>query len=175
MGHRLHGFDKTPWPEIMPLSPGITKILVDASKFAGIDPLLAIAIAEVESAGDPCAVRYEPGWKYHYNVENFAKMCRITEATEHMLQACSFGIMQVMGTVARELGFEESLLKLADPRLGAKYGCMKLAKLFKVLKSVDDVIAAYNAGSPIKRDGKYINQGYVDKVRKLYGRPSNPA
>lgn len=157
------------------MSPFISKILVDAAKAAHIDPMLAIAIAEVESAGDPLAVRYEPGWKYHYNVENFAKMCRISEATEHVLQACSFGLMQVMGTVARELGHEESLLKLTDARLGAKYGCIKLAKLFKLLKSVDDVISAYNAGSPIKRDGKYINQSYVDKVRAIYGRkPNNP-
>lgn len=153
----------------------MTKILVDAAKFAGIDPMLAIAIAEVESAGDPLAVRFEPGWKYHYNVDNFAKLCRISQDTEQMLQACSFGLMQVMGTVARELGFEGSLIKLTDPRIGAKYGCLKLSKLFKVLNSVDDVIAAYNAGSPIKKDGKYINQQYVDKVHRAYGRPSNPA
>ncbi len=153
----------------MPMNPLISKIIIDAAKFASIDPLLALAIAEVESGGDQFAIRFEPGWKYHYNVDNFAKLCKISEDTERMLQACSFGIMQVMGTVARELGFEESLIKLSDARIGAKYGCLKLSKLFKILKSVDDVIAAYNAGSPLKRDGKYINQGYVDRVRKFYG------
>lgn len=155
---------------MFPISPAIAKIIVDAAKFSGVDPMLALAITEVESAGDPYAIRFEPGWKYHYNVDNFAKLCRISHDTEQMLQACSFGLMQVMGTVARELGHEESLLKLTDARTGAKFGCIKLARLFKTLKSVDDVIAAYNAGSPIKRDQKYINQGYVDKVRTLYGR-----
>lgn len=153
------------------MSPFISRILVDAAKFANIDPMLVLAIAEVESAGDPLAVRFEPGWRYHYNVEEFAKLCRISKDTEHTLQACSFGLMQVMGTVARELGHEGSLLQLTDAKLGAKYGCMKLAKLFKILKSVDDVIAAYNGGSAIRnKDGTYRNQIYVDKVRRVYGR-----
>lgn len=146
----------------------IIDIVSKESKVAGVPPLLALAITEVESAGSPVAVRFEPGWKYHYKVEEFAKSCQITADTERVLQACSFGVMQVMGTVARELGFTGNLIQLSDPYIGAKYGCLKLAKLFSLLKSTDDVIAAYNAGSPMRNsDGKYVNQKYVDKVRAI--------
>ena len=31
-----------------------------------------------------------------------------------------------------------------------------------------DAVAAYNAGSARMKDGQYVNQGYVDKVRKRY-------
>jgi len=131
--------------------------------------LLALAITEVESGGDTYAVRYEPNWKYLYNVEEFAKLSLVSLETEKVCQMMSWGLMQVMGAVARECGFEDRLPQLIDPRCGAKYGCNKLKKLFRIHKTVDDVIASYNAGSPIKRDGKYVNQGYVDKVRAVYG------
>lgn len=156
------------------MSPFISRILCDAAKFANVDPMLVLAIAEVESAGDPLAVRYERNWKYHYKVDDFAKRCRISRDTEFMLQSCSFGLMQVMGTVARECGLEGSILQLTDAKLGAKFGCIKLAKLFKVFGNVDDVIAAYNGGNAVKDgEGKYRNQSYVDKVHRVYGRQPN--
>jgi len=154
----------------------IVDIVRREAKAAGVSPFLALAITEVESAGDPAAVRFEPGWKYHYKVEDFAKACRITAETEKVLQSCSFGLMQVMGTVARELGFSGNLVQLSDPYIGAKYGCLKLAKLFSLLKSTDDVIAAYNAGSPNRTpDGKYVNQQYVDKVKSILYPNKGPA
>lgn len=152
------------------MQPKIIMAIQAAARAADVDTMLALAIAEVESAGDPLACRFEPGWKYHYNVEQFARQCRITPETERILQSCSFGVMQVMGTVARELGFSENILKLADVNLGAKYGCLKLKSLKSILRTTEDVIAAYNAGTP-RRDpatGKYMNQAYVDKVLKLY-------
>ena len=71
-----------------------------------------------ESGADPHAIRYEPGWKYLYNTDKFAKKCRITEATESVLQSCSLGLMQDMGTVARELGHTENLVTLFYPQTG---------------------------------------------------------
>lgn len=138
--------------------------------------MLAIAITEVESNGETTAVRFEPKWKYLYNVEHFAKQCSITIETEQVLQSMSFGLMQVMGSVARELGFTGNLIQLSDPYIGSRYGCAKLGKLFSILKSTDDVIAAYNAGSPLRqKDGTYVNQGYVDRVRAALLPVSGPA
>jgi hypothetical protein len=151
------------------LSHRIIDIVHRFAKQQDVPVMVALAICEVESGGDSMAIRYEPGWKYQYNMEHFAKLCNTTVETERVLQACSFGLMQVMGTVARELGHTGSLVQLLDPFVGAKYGCMKLAKLFETHKSsLDDVIASYNAGSPIKRpSGEYVNQYYVDKVKSI--------
>lgn len=158
------------------LSPRTIDIVRQAAKAEGVPPMLAIAICEVESAGDPFAIRYEGHWKYKFEPEKFAKLNRITVDTEIQLQKFSYGLLQVMGTVARELGHQGPMLQLTDPYIGAKYGCLKLAKLFSLLKSTDDIIAAYNAGSPLKAaDGKYVNQQYVDKVRRLYLPVSGPA
>lgn len=160
---RLGGSHKAAGKEV--ISPRTIDIILQAAKASGVSPLLAVAVCEVESAGDNYAMRYEPNWKYAFEVEKFAKLNRITAETERQLQCFSFGLMQVMGTVARELGHMGPLVKLTDPYIGAKYGCLKLAKLSAVLKSTDDVIAAYNAGSPkMTADGKYVNQHYVDKV-----------
>jgi hypothetical protein len=119
----------------------------------------------VESAGDTLAVRYESHWKYFVNPELFARLNNITADTERTLQMMSFGLMQVMGGVARELGYRRNLLSLTDPVLAIDYGCRKLAQLKGKYNTTDDIIAAYNAGSPRKNGGLYVNQAYVDKVR----------
>lgn len=145
-------------------------VIIAAAKEAGVDVRLALAIAETESAGDPLAVRFEPRWKYYFDVPQFAYRNRITQDTERALQSISWGLMQVMGSVCRELHFVDSLVKLGnDPALGAKYGCLKLAQLMKKYPKLEDAIASYNAGSPRKLDGKYVNQEYVDRVKhKLF-------
>lgn len=132
----------------------------------GLDPDLAVAIATVESAGYPLAVRYEPGWAYFYQPEIFARKNGISEATERMLQASSWGVMQVMGTVCRELGHQDSIVQIvARPELGISFGLKKIKKLCERYESEEAVIASYNAGSPRKMPGgKYKNQQYVDKV-----------
>ena len=152
------------------MRPEIEKVISDEALLVGIDPRLALAFAEVESAGDPLAVRYEAHWKYYFDVPQFAYRLRITQETERNLQSLSWGLMQVMGSVARELGFVESLITLSDPHLGAKYGCMKLKQCMRKYPIFEDAIASYNAGSPRKLDGHYVNQGYVDKIKLTYKR-----
>lgn len=127
-------------------------------------PLLA-AIVQTESGGDPMAARFEPDYKYLFKAQEFAKANAITPMTEMMFQKTSWGLCQVMGGVAREHGHTGSLLELLIPEISLKYGCLHLKRAFDKHKNRDDVIAAYNAGSPIKGlDGKYKNQQYVDKV-----------
>jgi hypothetical protein len=138
------------------------------AQFNGVDIDLAVSIAETESYFDENAVRFEAGWKYVFNCDGYAKASRISEDTERVLQMCSWGMMQVMGTVARELGFRGNLLELTKPELGVKFGCLKLKELMGKYSYSDDLIAAYNAGTPRKVDGKYSNETYVAKVRGLY-------
>ena len=87
--------------------------------------------------------------------------------TERQDQMTSWGLMQVMGAVARELGHTGPLSDLLDPPTGLFYGCLHLRRFRAKYDIWPDVIAAYNAGSPRRvagQIGPYVNQSYVDKV-----------
>lgn len=147
------------------------KIFEEIAKPYGLDPRLVIAIAKVESSLEPSVVRFEPAWAYHWRVTEFAKSLNISRNTEKTLQAMSWGLMQVMGTVARELGYKDMLTKLIKPRTNIRLGCLQLVKLFDRYDDKIKVIAAYNAGSARKgSDGKFVNQEYVDKVLRNLAR-----
>jgi soluble lytic murein transglycosylase-like protein len=103
-------------------------------------------------------VRYEP--TYRWLVGDKLNM----SLTERHTQMCSWGLMQVMGGTARELGLTGYLSQLCDPETGVQYGCRYLRRLFERYQIWDDAIAAYNAGSPRRVGPTYVNQGYVDKV-----------
>jgi len=126
---------------------------------------MVAAVIMAESAGDEWAVRIELHWQYFYETKRFAKINRITETTERAMQACSWGLMQVMGSVAREHHYSGPLQRLCEPELGIRYGCKHLAKFLAKYKSQSDAIASYNAGAPVKNmDGRYRNNDYVAKV-----------
>lgn len=133
-----------------------------------IDPTLVASVIMVESSGRPAAIRFEKNFRWTLHIHHFADMNNITHDTELMLQKSSFGLMQVMGAVARELGYQKNLSKLIEPKMGIEYGCKKLRQLFdKHGSKLDDVIASYNAGSPrFDENGEYVNARYVKKVRK---------
>lgn len=149
-------------------SQDLQRIVEMAAVKNNCDLDVAVAIASVESSWDTYAVRYEPAWKYLYQVEKFAKSDLITAETEEQLQKMSWGLMQVMGSVCRELGFMHALPMVCEPEIGADLGTKKYAQLFRKYQNEDDAIAAYNAGSPRKvPSGLYVNQGYVNKVKKI--------
>lgn len=135
----------------------------------GVNPLLIAAIIEIESAGNTFAIRYEPGWNYF--IETGAR--GMSRATEEYQQKVSWGLMQVMGTVAREHGFDGPFLSaLCQPSIGIEYGVRHFRKqLDRYNGSEVDAVAAYNAGTVVKRSGAdYANQSYVTKVWNAYGR-----
>lgn len=141
------------------------EVIFDCSELFKVDPVLVGAICMVESAGDPYAVRIELHWQYYLELKKYADLNRITQTTEKAMQACSWGLMQVMGSVAREHGYAGPLQRLCEPELGIRYGCKHLAKFTAKYGNLHDAIAAYNAGSPIKTmEGQYKNQAYVSKV-----------
>lgn len=140
-------------------------ILQYAPQFS-LDPALVAAFAQVETGAVPDKVRFEPKWSYLVDVVTYSKLLQITEATETTLQKCSWGAMQVMGSVAREHGFNGYLHKLSSPTLGVYYGCIHLDWMKRVHGYTgNDLISAYNAGQPKKdSSGEYLNKIYVDHV-----------
>ena len=153
-----------PWFLALPLN-----LITFQSGIQGVDIFLVASIIQVESAGNECATRFEPKYNYIYKAKTYAEMNRITVMTEIGQQKTSWGLMQIMGGVSRELAYEGPLVKLCDPETNLKYGIMKLRKFMEKYSETEDAIASYNAGSPIKgTDGKYRNQDYVDKVLLHY-------
>jgi len=151
-------------------TPGghIEHLVEEACRVNGLNKSLVFSIIQVESSSDTWAIRYEPQFKWILPRAVsllHAKAWGVSIDTEEMGQRTSWGLMQVMGAVARELGWDGPMTKLLLPEHGIDYGCRQLARLARKHKTEADLIAAYNAGSPRKDvKGKYVNQGYVDKV-----------
>jgi soluble lytic murein transglycosylase-like protein len=109
---------------------------------AGLDPVLVQAVIEHESSWNPWAARYEPGF---YNT--YTSHMKVTD-TEKTLRATSFGLMQVMGQVAREKGFDDKFLTaLLDPLNSVTYGCRKLKDcLDRENGDIRGALLRYNGG-----------------------------
>jgi soluble lytic murein transglycosylase-like protein len=135
----------------------------------GMDPNILLAIITVESAGNPFAVRYEPQWKYHHFPREVASRLNASYETEVVMQSCSWGLMQIMGSVAREKGFSGWLSELTKPELNIHYGALHFKGFLERHGNLSDAVACYNAGSVRKtKGGNYVNQVYVDKVMGEY-------
>lgn len=152
-----------------------------------LQPSLVCAIIDVESSWNPYAWRPEPGYRWLWDSKNNKPFRRVT--TEEMSrcvapddfpngnqewwgQRSSWGLMQIMGAVAREYGFSEAFFpELCDPETNIRYGCKYLQRLHKRYGDQHGwigAVAAYNAGTVIFKNGKLINQQYVDKVFSVY-------
>jgi soluble lytic murein transglycosylase-like protein len=97
-----------------------------------LDPALVCAVVEQESAWNPWAMRYEPAFfsKYVASLYTNNKIA----ATEAYARGFSWGLMQVMGQVAREAGFDALFLSaLCDPEQGLAIGCKVLRKKFDAM------------------------------------------
>lgn len=90
-----------------------------------LDPALVCAICEQESGWIPWASRYEPVFRAHYVAPLGLG------PTEEITRSISWGLMQVMGQVARESGFSGRFLsELCDPAAGLDVGCTVLVRKF---------------------------------------------
>lgn len=135
-----------------------------------IRPEIVYALIKVESGGDPYATRFEPGYTAYFSAKEFARENLITRRTEEVMQATSWGLMQIMGGTARRLGLEAPIPVLIDPQNNIEYGCKLLQELtVRYPESIWDRAAAYNAGK-VRRTatGEYVNQRYIDKFSKYY-------
>ncbi len=131
----------------------------------GVNPELCIAIAGKESDYINSRCRFEKNWKYLVNPAKYALDLGITVETEMTLQKFSYSAMQVMGSVARELGFSSHLTDLNFPEVGLLFAVKKVKALTKKYPNEIDAISAYNQGNPRKDDkGLYVNENYVNNV-----------
>lgn len=150
------------------ISDEISAVIWECSKTFSLDEKLIKAVVLAESEGQPFKNRHEKNWTYFKDVDIWAQKRCVTEITERMNQMSSWGLMQVMGSVARELGFDRDLPELCIPQVGVYFGSMKLRKLSDKYHNPYDMIASYNAGRPVLTSvGHYKNQSYVDKVCSL--------
>ena len=93
----------------------------------GLDPALVCAVIEQESAWNTWAIRYEPAFFAKYVASLYTN--NKVSATEAYARGISWGLMQVMGQVARENGFTDRFLSgLCDPPVGIEFGCRVLRK-----------------------------------------------
>jgi len=157
-----------------------------------LDPLLVASFICVESSGNPWAWNPEPHYRYLWDVrkgrpfrpltveerasefppKDFPAPPGVDPDAEFWAQQASWGLMQLMGAVARERGFKGSFLtELCTPEVGVWHGCKHLVTYTRRYPDLSDAIAAYNAGSPRRiASGVYENQGYVDKILAQHGR-----
>jgi soluble lytic murein transglycosylase-like protein len=94
-----------------------------------LDPSLVCAIVEQESSWNPWAIRYEPTFFAKYVAPLYTN--NKISASEAYARGFSWGLMQVMGQVARENGYAEPFLSaLCDPADALEIGCRVLRKKF---------------------------------------------
>jgi soluble lytic murein transglycosylase-like protein len=126
-----------------------SQLLILARKAAqaqGLEPALVCAVVEQESGWNPWAMRYEPAFFAKY-VATLYTNNKVT-ASEAYARGFSWGLMQVMGQVARETGFEALFLsELCDPAQGLATGCKVLRKKFDAMGGdTTRALLAWNGG-----------------------------
>jgi hypothetical protein len=134
-------------------------------------PLLA-GITQVESRFEPFATRTEPSFQKNPIVKRSAKQWSKahrglpTVETELQDRSRSYGLMQPMGELAREQGYDSTYLAtLYIPDLNIEQGAIKLDSLFKRYKrDTMAVISGYNLGSAKRSHGAFENAQYVYSV-----------
>jgi soluble lytic murein transglycosylase-like protein len=140
----------------------LVAIAIEAARKHGLDPSLVCAVIEQESAWNPWAMRYEPAFFAKYVASLYTN--NKVSASEAYARGFSWGLMQVMGQVAREHGFDERFLSgLCDPSTGIEFGCLVLRKKIDLAKghTLEALLAWNGGGNPnygvevLARRGKY--------------------
>lgn len=150
----------------------------------GLDANLVEAICLTESGGNTYATRPEATYRYLVTAKtgqpfrlmtstevasktppaDFRAIAPSAAIQEWWGQQSSWGLMQVMGAVARELGFKAPYFAaLTEPLTGLHFGCKHFANQLDWAKGdVSRALGAYNAG----RGGaaSELAQDYIAKV-----------
>lgn len=106
-----------------------------------LDGALVCAVIEQESNWAQYAIRYEPAFQQRY-VEPMG-----LTPTETIARSISWGLMQLMGESAREMGFNGKMASLCDPDNGLEWGCKHLkAKMDAHSGDVTAGLLAWNGG-----------------------------
>jgi soluble lytic murein transglycosylase-like protein len=117
-----------------------------------LDPRLVAAIILQESSGRPDVSRWEPGFYKRYiegrELDGFVPD-KENDTKERQNRATSWGLMQIMGQVAREFGYwgRDLAAGLCDPATNINLGCKIFARY--LAKNNGDIVKAllrYNGG-----------------------------
>jgi len=121
-------------------------------------PEVVCGMIERESSWDPWVIRYEPAFFLRY-IEKLIANQMVHDATEARARSFSWGLGQVMGELARELGYTGHLAMLCDPQTGITWLCRALVRKLKSQNgNLHDALQAYNGGA---------NPNYADEVLAL--------
>ena len=150
------------------------------SKYFDVNPDWIRAVIEIESAGNQFALRYEPGYRWLQKEDTIKAICYHSNyggnlenkiGAETCLESFSFGLCQVMGSTARDMGYVADLHHLFfvddNIRIGTKFLKTKLKRFDN---NILRAIAAYNGGDGSaypNEDGNYPNQRHVDRFLKV--------
>jgi len=116
------------------------------------------AVVEQESAWDTHAIRYEPAFRTRYVAPLGLP------PTEEVARSMSWGLMQVMGQVAREHGFSGKFLSaLCEPASGLDIGCAVLASKLAAV-----------AGPERPGQGITLTEDEVARALQLWNGGANP-
>lgn len=122
---------------------------------------MTLGWAFTESALNPWAVRFEKNFNYlPPSIEE--------GSTEWICRKTSFGLLQIMGQVARERGFDAKYLtELLDPKVNVKYAVRHLLwGKDRGDGSWEQALAAFNGGLGGNQEPPYRRQEYVDLVKE---------
>ena len=130
----------------MSATPQLIAAARKAAAAQSLDPALVCAVVEQESAWNTWAIRFEPAFFAKY-VASLYTNNKVT-ASEAYARGFSWGLMQVMGQVARETGFDAPFLAtLCDPEQGLVTGCKVLRRKFDAMAGdTTRALLAWNGG-----------------------------
>lgn len=130
------------------LKPEILALVGTAAEKHALDFWTLVAQVEKESSGNPNAIRLEMGFRWFYPAGSSPV------GNELDFQRTSWGLLQIMGATARELGYAVPAgiypagpLK-ADSATALDLGCRYMAGKLKHWGNIRDALSAYNAGHP---------------------------
>lgn len=148
--------------------PSLLPIIEKQAMQNKIDIRNLCALIQTESSGRTGAVRYETNYPWIKDVNGIAKIWGLTAETVTILLKTSWGLCQVMGAYAIELGLPKYKVmphELCRPEYGILFGCLAWnhkKDQFK-LSSPLDIYAAYNGGHVDMVNGQYKNKRHVDR------------
>jgi soluble lytic murein transglycosylase-like protein len=164
---------RTTWTSDIAAAAGAVRVPAD----------LIEAIVIVESSGNPYAFNPEPRYRYLWNIatnEPFRNLTSDELASkvpppdfralagdrdqEWWGQSVSWGLMQIMGALARELGFRGPYLsELCRADLNLRLGSLHVANLMRWANGDErKAVGAYNAG--LGGFASTAGRAYADKV-----------
>jgi soluble lytic murein transglycosylase-like protein len=127
--------------------PKLLDLARNTANAEGLDPAVVCAVVEQESAWNPWAMRYEPLFFAKYVAPLYTN--NKIGATEAYARGFSWGLMQVMGQTARELGLTSAhLAALCDPVINLTVGCKLLKKKLDSAKGeLHKALLSWNGGA----------------------------